>query len=156
MTSPEYIPQYLPILIKHGKTIARRLKAMARGTKDSARWCEAAALALPCSRCKGKGCYTKARDGTRRPFDHRDFVPGDRFIATCPKCRGGGQRSCSVEELRRAYRKTRKRVCRERGFEADAFDRMVRMHLSKDPSPAAWYEAAKRVALTFGIETADL
>lgn len=151
----EYIPKYLPIRIKHGALHRRRLKAAKRATVEGARWFRPT-LTLPCTQCKGRGAYTKGRDGKRRPFDHRDFKPGERYIATCPKCRGLGRRVCSVDELRKAYKKIRKLVCKERGFDLEIFDRMVKRRLGSDPSPATWYEAAKEVASTYGIESTGL
>lgn len=151
----EYIPQYLPLRFKHLDYIERQLEMMARTTEETAHWFRPSKTPhLPCKQCGGQGNYTKAKDGTRRPFDQNDFKHGsDRYIGSCPKCRGLGKVVCTLPELRKAYRKLRKLVCKERAFDHASFDRMVKKRLGKDPVPTAWYEAARHLARTFGIES---
>ncbi len=126
------------------------------------RWSEEHPTA-PCRRCSGKGCYAE-RAGARRPFVHLDFdaSKGDRYVSSCPACRGFGKVRVTkaraaylarreLRETRKAYARIRAAVCREQGIDGAHFDRIARKRLRAE-TPAAWLEAARAVADFLGVE----
>lgn len=95
-----------------------------------------ARITLPCKTCKGTGLETWTGP----------------HAGSCSRCRGAKVVDVTIEELRRAYRKLRKKVCEERGFERETFDAMVKKRVGDAKRPSAWYEAAMVLAKSFGIE----
>ncbi len=142
-------------VLENLKTLAERGRAAAE--ERDLRFAEAHPM-LPCAGCAGQGCYAE-REGVRRPFDHRDFKPenGDRFVATCPDCRGLGRVPTSLVEVealaserraaaRVAYEQLRTEVCRARGLTPSAFDRIARKQFATaTPSPEDWVAAAQAI-----------
>jgi hypothetical protein len=126
----------------------------------------ASPLTAPCPRCF-VGCYVET-PGTpgRRAYDPRTFKTGvDRFVSSCPACRGLGRVFVTPEEhaglarlaatiAQDAFRRSRAAVCRARGLSPSWFDAAARKRLAPgDSSPTAWARAAHTIAEEFGIAT---
>ena len=127
-----------------------------------------------CEHCFGKGTYAEAPNGTRRPYHPSDFdLEADRYVASCPKCRGFGYFPCSparaaylarrkereeakkVRAARAEYARIRAAVVREQEIEPAHFDRLTRKKVpAGKESPEAWLSAARSVADFFGTELA--
>ena len=127
-----------------------------------------------CERCFGKGSYAEGADGKRRPYHPADFSPeADRYVASCPACRGFGYTPCTPARAayieRRKEREERKRrkgareeyariraaVCKDQDLETAHFDRLTRKKVpAGKESPEAWLSAARSVADFFGTELA--
>jgi hypothetical protein len=145
----EYVPQYLLQPLKYEKQIAEESARAAAQKPVVFRM----PPSRPCERCDGRGCYTEAKDGSRRPYSHLDFKRSDTYVASCPVCHGGGRIPTTTPELRHAYQRIRQKVCEERGFDKKFFDKKVSQKVSDPQLPAAWYEAARFYAASVGVET---
>ena len=115
-----------------------------------------------CEHCFGRGSYAQAPCGTTRPFDHTDFRVGvDRFVETCPRCRGLGRVFISREEAkrieqeaieheRRRYALIRRATCKAWRKPSAWFDRLARKRVGANATPADWANAAAAVAAELG------
>lgn len=132
----KHIPQYTPLQYdKHGPLIEERLRTMAERSSAFLLSLEEyrTQLRLPCSFCHEKGYVEGTSNGT------------------CEMCKGMKSIPCAITDVRRAYKKLRKQVCKARGFTPKSFDTMVRKSVGDTKEPMRWFTSARIIAASYGV-----